>query len=153
MQIEGLGGRKLAEEWRTGAEAYLGVTLSGYPNLFLLYGPNTNLGHNSIIFMIECQVSYVLQCIQQLMRPGLSYLDVRREAMDQYNEQRPARDREDRMGRGMPQLVQDGVGQGHEQLVRVYRRVLVEDARAGLWRLRARAPRLSGPRFHVSRIL
>ncbi|HTF32667.1 MAG TPA: NAD(P)/FAD-dependent oxidoreductase [Myxococcota bacterium] len=86
MQIEGLGGRKLAEEWRTGAEAYLGVTLSGYPNLFLLYGPNTNLGHNSIIFMIECQVNYVLQCIQQLMRQGLSYLDVRREAMDQYNQ-------------------------------------------------------------------
>jgi len=87
MQIEGLGGRKLAEEWSTGAEAYLGVALSGYPNLFLLYGPNTNLGHNSIIFMIECQVNYVLQCVQQLMRRSLSYLDVRREAMDQYNEQ------------------------------------------------------------------
>jgi cation diffusion facilitator CzcD-associated flavoprotein CzcO len=87
MEIEGLGGRKLAEEWRTGAEAYLGVALSGYPNLFLLYGPNTNLGHNSIIFMIECQVNYVLQCIGQLLRRNLLYLDVRREAMDRYNEQ------------------------------------------------------------------
>ncbi len=87
MEIEGLGGRKLAEEWRTGAEAYLGVALSGYPNLFLLYGPNTNLGHNSIIFMIECQVNYVLQCIGQLLRRNLRYLDVRREAMDRYNEQ------------------------------------------------------------------
>jgi len=84
-QLEGLGGRKLAEEWRSGAEAYLGVALSGYPNFFLLYGPNTNLGHNSIIFMIECQVSYVLQCIHRLMRPDLLYLDVRREAMDRYN--------------------------------------------------------------------
>jgi cation diffusion facilitator CzcD-associated flavoprotein CzcO len=87
MQIEGLGGRKLAEEWRSGAEAYLGVALSGYPNLFLLYGPNTNLGHNSIIFMIECQVSYVLQCIKALMHQDLSYLDVRREAMDRFNEE------------------------------------------------------------------
>ena len=87
MTIEGLGGRKLEETWRDGAEAYLGVGVSGFPNLFLLYGPNTNLGHNSIIFMIECQVRYALQCIQELIARDLSQLDVRREAMDRYNEQ------------------------------------------------------------------
>ncbi len=86
MQIEGLGGRKLEEVWRSGAEAYLGVGVSGFPNLFLLYGPNTNLGHNSIIFMIECQVRYVLQCIQALARNRTSRLDVRPEAMERYNE-------------------------------------------------------------------
>jgi cation diffusion facilitator CzcD-associated flavoprotein CzcO len=86
MQIEGLGGRKLEEGWRDGAEAYLGVGVSGFPNLFLLYGPNTNLGHNSIIFMIECQVRYVLQCIQALARNGAAQLDVRPEAMERYNE-------------------------------------------------------------------
>jgi cation diffusion facilitator CzcD-associated flavoprotein CzcO len=86
MQIEGLGGRKLEELWRMGAEAHLGVTVSGFPNLFLLYGPNTNLGHNSIIFMIECQVGYALQCIRALMARDLSYLDVRPEVMERYNE-------------------------------------------------------------------
>ncbi len=85
MTVEGLGGRKLEEAWRDGAEAYLGVAVSGFPNLFLLYGPNTNLGHNSIIFMIECQVGYILQCIQELRRRGLAWLDVRRDVMDRYN--------------------------------------------------------------------
>jgi cation diffusion facilitator CzcD-associated flavoprotein CzcO len=85
VQIEGLSGRPLADAWRDGAEAYLGVTVSGFPNLFMLYGPNTNLGHNSIIFMIECQVQYIVRCIQELARRHLSYLDVRRDAMDRYN--------------------------------------------------------------------
>jgi cation diffusion facilitator CzcD-associated flavoprotein CzcO len=85
MQIEGLGGRKLEEEWREGAEAYLGVAVAGFPNLFLLYGPNTNLGHNSIIFMIECQVGYVVRCIRELFGRDLAWLDVRREAQTRYN--------------------------------------------------------------------
>jgi cation diffusion facilitator CzcD-associated flavoprotein CzcO len=85
IQVEGLGGRKLEEEWREGAEAYLGVAVAGFPNLFLLYGPNTNLGHNSIIFMIECQVGYVVQCIRELFARDLPWLDVRREAQTRYN--------------------------------------------------------------------
>ncbi len=86
MQIEGLEGRKLTDAWQAGAEAYLGIGVAGFPNLFLLYGPNTNLGHNSIIFMIECQVGYVVECVKAIMRERLAYLDVRREAMDRYNE-------------------------------------------------------------------
>ncbi len=85
MQIEGLGGRKLEEVWRPGAEAYLGVAVSGFPNFFLLYGPNTNLGHNSIIFMIECQVGYAVRCIRDLARRGLRWLDVRADAQERYN--------------------------------------------------------------------
>ncbi len=85
LAIEGLGGAKLDEIWRGGAEAYLGVTVAGFPNLFMLYGPNTNLGHNSIIFMIECQVGYAVQCIQELQRRHVSWLDVRRDVMDRYN--------------------------------------------------------------------
>jgi cation diffusion facilitator CzcD-associated flavoprotein CzcO len=87
MQIEGLGGKKLEEVWRDGAEAHLGLTIAGFPNLFLMYGPNTNLGHNSIIFMIECQVNYALRCIQELVRRNLAYLDVKPEAMRTYNEE------------------------------------------------------------------
>jgi cation diffusion facilitator CzcD-associated flavoprotein CzcO len=87
MQIEGVGGRKLEEEWREGAEAYLGLAVAGFPNLFLLYGPNTNLGHNSIIFMIECQVNYVVRCIRELFARDLPRLDVSPEAQRRYNEQ------------------------------------------------------------------
>ena len=87
LEIEGLGGRKLQQEWRSGAEAYYGVTVSGFPNFFLLYGPNTNLGHNSILFMIECQVGYLLRCVQELVRRDAAWIDVRPEAQERYNEE------------------------------------------------------------------
>jgi cation diffusion facilitator CzcD-associated flavoprotein CzcO len=85
MEIEGRGGRKLEAVWREGAEAYLGMAVPGFPNLFLLYGPNTNLGHNSIIFMIECQVGYVARCIRRLFGRDLASLEVRPEAMARYD--------------------------------------------------------------------
>jgi cation diffusion facilitator CzcD-associated flavoprotein CzcO len=85
LTIEGREGVKLEDVWRDGAEAHLGVTIAGFPNLFLLYGPNTNLGHNSIILMIECQVGYAVQCIQELARRGVSWIDVRRDAMERFN--------------------------------------------------------------------
>ena len=85
MSIEGRGGKKLEELWRDGAEAYLGLAVSGFPNLFLLYGPNTNLGHNSIIFMIECQVNYVTRLIRRLFARDLPCLDVSAEAQARYN--------------------------------------------------------------------
>jgi cation diffusion facilitator CzcD-associated flavoprotein CzcO len=86
MEIEGLGGRKLHEQWRGGAEAYLGVAVANFPNLFLLYGPNTNLGHNSILFMIEAQVRYIVECIQELSRSGRAWIAVRPEVQDVFNE-------------------------------------------------------------------
>jgi len=85
MQIEGVAGKKLEEVWAPGAEAHLGITVSGFPNFFMMYGPNTNLGHNSIIFMIEAQVRYTVQCIQALAQRGLRYLDVKPEIQASYN--------------------------------------------------------------------
>jgi cation diffusion facilitator CzcD-associated flavoprotein CzcO len=85
MRITGLGGRELNAAWREGAEAYLGISVSGFPNLFLLYGPNTNLGHNSIVFMLESQVRYVLGCVRALQQGGLRFLDVRAEAQRDFN--------------------------------------------------------------------
>ncbi|MGW4716462.1 flavin-containing monooxygenase [Nocardia sp. NPDC004260] len=71
MRISGRGGRKLADEWSQGARAYQGITVPGYPNLFLVYGPNTNLGVGSIVYMIECQARYIRQAVQRLAeRPG-----------------------------------------------------------------------------------
>jgi cation diffusion facilitator CzcD-associated flavoprotein CzcO len=87
LEIVGTGGQRIADAWRDGAEAYLGMTVAGFPNLFILYGPNTNLGHNSIVFMVECQVGYILRCIAQLRTraPGRVSMEVRRDVMDAYN--------------------------------------------------------------------
>ncbi|MBV8461672.1 MAG: hypothetical protein JO368_00155, partial [Acidimicrobiales bacterium] len=63
IPVRGVGGRSLAEEWRAGAHAYLGTMVAGFPNCYLLYGPNTNLGHNSILFMVERQVNLILQAL------------------------------------------------------------------------------------------
>lgn len=86
MQIVGPDGSELARAWHTGAEAHRGVAVAGFPNLFLLYGPNTNLGHSSILFMIECQVGYILGLLDGLARRGARWVDVKREAMVRSNQ-------------------------------------------------------------------
>jgi hypothetical protein len=85
MSVTGLGGRRLSETWREGAEAYLGITVSGFPNFFMLYGPNTNLGGNSIIYMLEGQIAYACGALQALEREGLDWLDVRPEVQTAFN--------------------------------------------------------------------
>jgi len=60
--------------------------VSGFPNLFMLYGPNTNLGHNSILVMIEAQVGYIIDAIRRMDARNLRRLDVRRDVMDAYND-------------------------------------------------------------------
>ena len=85
MKVAGLGGRDLNDVWKDGAEAHRGVAVSGFPNFFMLYGPNTNLGHNSIIFMLECQINYVMQAIDALKNPKVRWLDVRKMAEDEFN--------------------------------------------------------------------
>lgn len=84
MSVTGLGGRQLHEAWRAGAEAYLGIAVSGFPNFFLLYGPNTNLGGNSIIYMLEGQIGYVLGALRALGRERLGWLDVRPEVQREF---------------------------------------------------------------------
>jgi cation diffusion facilitator CzcD-associated flavoprotein CzcO len=85
MRLEGRDGRTLDEAWEDGPSAHLGLTVPGFPNLFLLYGPNTNLGHNSIIFMIEAQIAHVLGCLEELERRGARHIEVRREAMERFD--------------------------------------------------------------------
>ena len=85
IEVSGLGGCRLSDEWRHGAHAYLGVTVSGFPNFFMLYGPNTNLGHNSILVMIEAQVGYIIDAIGQMNARGVNRIDVKRGVMDEYN--------------------------------------------------------------------
>jgi cation diffusion facilitator CzcD-associated flavoprotein CzcO len=80
MEIIGAGGRSLSgDAWAGGAEAYLGISVPGFPNLFLLYGPNTNLGSGSIIYMLESQFHYVTDALRRLRDRDLAWIDVREE--------------------------------------------------------------------------
>ncbi|MBB6350873.1 cation diffusion facilitator CzcD-associated flavoprotein CzcO [Nonomuraea muscovyensis] len=90
-RITGRNGLRLQDAWRHGIEAYYGVTVAGFPNLFLLLGPNTGLGHNSVVFMIESQVRYVLDCLRLLSRTGAKALDVRTERQRAFNRRLRAR--------------------------------------------------------------
>jgi cation diffusion facilitator CzcD-associated flavoprotein CzcO len=85
MSIRGRAGRDLHTVWKDGAEAYLGMTVSGFPNLFMLYGPNTNLGHNSIIYMLESQIRYAVRCVEELEARSLRFLDVMPKAQLDFN--------------------------------------------------------------------
>ena len=84
LEIAGPGGRTLAEEWGDVPRAYLGVTVPGFPNLFLLYGPNTNGGTGSVIATIESSMHHVLAALDALRRAGASSIEVRREAADAF---------------------------------------------------------------------
>jgi len=68
LRIVGRGGRTLVDEWKKAgqASAYYGITVSGFPNFFMLLGPNTGLGHNSVVFMIEAQLRYTMDCLKWL---------------------------------------------------------------------------------------
>ncbi len=79
LEVVGAGGIDLQDAWADGAEAHLGITVAGFPNAFLLYGPNTNLGVGSIVVMIEAQVGYVLDALRTLAARGARSLSVRPE--------------------------------------------------------------------------
>jgi len=85
MEVTGVDGLSLQSVWKEGAEAHLGMTVPGFPNFYMIYGPNTNLGHNSVIFMFESQVNYIVKGIQALIDNDLKYIDVKKEVMIQYN--------------------------------------------------------------------
>jgi cation diffusion facilitator CzcD-associated flavoprotein CzcO len=91
MSTTGLNGVDLRDTWHDGAEAYLGITVSGYPNMFILYGPNTNLGHNSIIYMLESQTDYALSAIRYVGTYGTTWANVRPEVQREYNEELQSR--------------------------------------------------------------
>jgi cation diffusion facilitator CzcD-associated flavoprotein CzcO len=86
LDIYGRDGNSLKDAWAAGAEAYRGVSVSGFPNFFMLYGPNTNLGSNSIIFMVERQVNYIVRCVDKILSHKLNSLDVNHTAMRAYND-------------------------------------------------------------------
>ena len=84
-RIRGRDGSSLAEVWDGSPEAYLGTTVAGFPNLLWLYGPNLNLGHNSIVYMLESQMNYVIDALRQMRALGTTEFEVRAEAQAAYN--------------------------------------------------------------------
>lgn len=84
--IVGRGGRDLAVAWKDGIEAYLGTTVTGFPNFFMIIGPNLGLGHSSMILMMESQFTYVVDAIQKLRARKLRFFDVRADVQAKYNE-------------------------------------------------------------------
>ena len=85
MTITGRDGRALHEEWADGAHAYLGMSVPGFPNFFMVYGPNTNLGGSSILSMIECQTGYIGQAAQALADGTTTAVEVRPEVAERYD--------------------------------------------------------------------
>ncbi len=83
MHLVGRDGRSLTEAWAGGVGAYQGITVAGFPNFFMLLGPNTGLGHNSVVSMIEIQVQHVLDCLTALGR-GTKTVEVRPEAQARF---------------------------------------------------------------------
>ena len=87
IDVIGKSGRTLADTWGDSANAYKGVSVPDFPNLFCLYGPNTNIVHGgSIIYQVECQIHYVMQCLTAMLSKQLDAIDVKTEANDEYND-------------------------------------------------------------------
>ena len=79
LDVQGRGGRALADVWKEAIESYYGITVSGFPNFFMLLGPNTALGHNSVVIMIEAQVTYIMSALKQMKACGIGAIDVKRD--------------------------------------------------------------------------
>ena len=87
MRVVGRGGRELEKHWNGDPRAYKGIAIPHFPNLFCMYGPNTNIVVNgSIIFFSECEMRYILSCIEQLIRGKHKAMDVKRDVHDRYND-------------------------------------------------------------------
>src|SRR5690606_10987043 len=84
--IFGRDGVDLVDSWPQGPEAYKGTVTAGFPNLFFLMGPNTGLGHSSMVYMIESQINYVIDALCKLDELNLHSLEVKREAQDHFNQ-------------------------------------------------------------------
>jgi cation diffusion facilitator CzcD-associated flavoprotein CzcO len=87
MEIVGAGGHTLAEEWARVPHAYLGMSVTGFPNMFLLYGPNTNGGTGSVIYTIEAGVNHVIAALRELERTSARRIEIRRETAEAFDRQ------------------------------------------------------------------
>jgi cation diffusion facilitator CzcD-associated flavoprotein CzcO len=86
--VRGRDGTLLADAWqRQGMSAYLGTSIAGFPNAFMLTGPNTGLGHSSMVYMIESQIAHVMEAIKAMDRHGGASIEVRQDVQEAYNDE------------------------------------------------------------------
>jgi len=85
MEIAGVGGRTLAEDWGETPRAYLGLTVPGFPNMFLLYGPNTNGGTGSVVNTLECGIGHLLAALREMDASGASRIEIRADAAEVFD--------------------------------------------------------------------
>ena len=85
MRIIGRAGLDLNDAWQKGAQAYLGMTVPSFPNFFMLYGPNTNLGHNSIVYMLESQITHVMRCYRAMQATHTTTIEVDKDRYQRFN--------------------------------------------------------------------
>jgi cation diffusion facilitator CzcD-associated flavoprotein CzcO len=84
--LRGADGRTMSEHWRGSPQAYLGTTVAGFPNMFMLWGPNLNLGHSSIVYMLESQIGYVMKALRAMDDRDGAVLEVKPSVQDEWNE-------------------------------------------------------------------
>ena len=89
--VRGRGGKRLIDAWEGSPRAHLGSTIAGFPNLFVLLGPNTGLGHSSMVYMIESQIDHVLAALRVMRERGAAVAEVTREAQAAYNRELDAK--------------------------------------------------------------
>ena len=85
-RVRGRDGKLMVDSWQGSPRAHLGLAMPGFPNLFMMLGPNTGLGHNSMVYMIESQVNYVIDALRTMRADGVDTVEVKREAVRAYNE-------------------------------------------------------------------
>ena len=85
LEVLGRNGKSLREEWAVFPEAYLGITVSGFPNYYVMLGPNTGLGSNSVVLMIEAQIQFAMDAIRTMHQQNIAFMDVKEDVQRAYN--------------------------------------------------------------------
>ncbi len=145
MRVAGARGLELSEAWRDGARAHLGMTVPGFPNMFLMYGPNTNTSGGSIIVYLEAQASYIRQALQQLRARGGGALEVR-EDVEQASDRALQARFAGTAWTGCDSWYRDAARADRRELAWLHARVRRADARVRVARVRARGARRTAAR-------
>jgi len=85
-QVRGRGGKLIVDSWGGSPRAHLGLAMPGFPNMFMMLGPNTGLGHTSMVYMIESQVNYVIDALRKMRDDGVDTVEVKRDTVRAYND-------------------------------------------------------------------
>ena len=152
MEIVGAGGRTLAEEWAEVPRAYLGMSVPGFPNMFLLYGPNTNGGTGSVIYTIEAGVNHVIAALGELERADARRIEVRRDDRRALRPRAARRPGRERLAHRLHELVRGRERQRPEPVAVAVEHLPPPDRAHRAGRVRAEHARSGRRRAVVSRI-